>query len=116
MTDEAEQLVDDVAGVMSDLPALSDMDDDETVKRKVNWFDHPRREDTAGWSLGAVFGIDSEVWNEYVEEHFGPVVDRRKLKSGTSTTVGTLTVRGDGEIVGHEVLPEYLKPSERGDA
>jgi hypothetical protein len=116
MTDDAERLAEDVTGTMAGLPTLSDMDDDETVTRKVNWYDHPRHEDTAGWSLGAVFGIDSDKWTEYVEEHFGPKVDRRRLKSGTTTHVGHLVVRGDGEIVGHEVRPDVLKPSEQGDA
>lgn len=112
MTDEAEQLAVDVAGVMSDVPVLSDVDDDETVTVSLNWFDHPRREDTDGFSIGAVFGLDPDKWTEYLDDNVEPVLDHRKVGSGT-TEIGTLTVGGDGEIVGHTVKAEFLKPSER---
>jgi hypothetical protein len=113
MTDDIKRVAGDMVGTMTGLPALSDMDDDEAVTRKVNWFDHPRHENTAGWTMGATLGIDTETWTEYVEEHFGPKVDRRKFKTGKTTHVGYLVIRGDGEIVDHEIKPECLKPSEQ---
>lgn len=108
---EADGLAEDVVGAMSGRPALSDMGDDDTVTVEFNWFKHPRK-DSEGFSVEAVWGLDPDAWKDYLYEHVEGRIDRRRLTKGTNT-LGTLTIRGDGEIVDHTVHPQYLKPSER---
>lgn len=109
--DAAEKIAEGVVGAIASRPNLADVDPDDTVTVKVNWFDHPRKDDTAGFTIGAVFGVEHGGWYEYLEEHVEPVLDHRKLGEG-QTEIGSVTFNGDGEVVGHTVKRGYLKPSE----
>lgn len=111
MTDDStQQIADAVHGAMAGLPALSDFDDDEEIPLKIRLVAFPRGGKRAV-STQAMLGTGTTVAEE-VRDVVEPRVDMRKAKKGRSITIGTITIRGDGEIQEVDVDPEYLKPTE----
>lgn len=104
-------VAEDVSRTMGALPQLSDVPDEETIEREIRLYDFPRRE-TRGVALGATFGIHPDALADFVDD-VEQDVDLRKAEKGTSVTIGTATIRGDGTFVGYDVDEQYLKPSLR---
>jgi hypothetical protein len=101
----------DVTRTMESLPQLSDVPDEETIERPLRMIDIPRR-DIRGVAMGATFGTGGKALKEFLDG-VEQDVDFRKAEKGTSVTIGTATIRGDGTFVGYDVNEQYLKPSLR---
>lgn len=110
MTDEAEQLVEDVASFIEAIPSTSDLDDDEEYELRMSLF-CGRRGKRKGVATQAVFGTGPKV-AEWVHENVEPLIDMRKAKQNQSINIGTVTIMGTGEVVDFDVDEKYLKPSE----
>jgi hypothetical protein len=108
--DESKALAGGIAGI--DWEMRSDVPDDEVREAPIRLI-RSRSLDGVGIGLGGTTVVDGETFAAYRDAHIRPAVDLRKAphperRFGAATCdVGTLRYNGAGEIVGHEIDPEY---------
>lgn len=95
---------------IASIPSTSEFDDDEEIKLRLSIF-CDRRGKRKGVATQAIYGEGPKV-ARWVDEEIEPLVDMRKAQKGSTITIGSVTITGDGEVTDFDVDDEYLKPSE----
>lgn len=94
---DANDMAEDIASTMASLPSLSDVEDDEEIKRPLRLFRDDRRGER-GVAVGALFGLRPDALEE-VCETAEELVDLRLAQDRQSITVGHVRIRGDGRVM-----------------
>lgn len=107
--DQAKDVAKAIVGGMSKIESMSEIDDSQEIELELRLIHFPRR-DVRGVGLEATWGLPPDITQEVcdtVEQR----VDLRKAKKGT-TTIGTVTVKGSGELSAYDIDSTYLKPTQ----
>jgi len=121
MSDQSEQLVNDIAGSIADAPKLHELNSDETVTLEIGYFKRPPA-DSEGVTISFHFGQGNAL--DQITDLVEPRLDKRKFRVSTdqprykqakSWDIGWVEVDKEGLVVDYHIEDEYLKPSEQDD-
>lgn len=109
----ADALAEGIAGDMDRLIEFkSDVDPDDVLETDLKLF-RSHRLDGVRLAYSATTVIRSDDASEYLETQVEPDVDKRKCPhsdrkyGGKTVVIGTMTYTGEGEILDHDIQPEY---------
>lgn len=103
----ADALAADIAGVLEGVTALSNVEPDDELELELRLLKNPRMQTVTGIGVQAAW-MPPEI-AETICKTAERYVDFRKATDGT-TTVGTVTISGDGTLVDMTIEETYLKP------
>lgn len=109
----SEQIVESVMSTVADYPDPGELDDNDIITVKINMYREGKDIKFALGSNRPVIDQGGRELFDFLQAEAKPVVDQRKATEGMGVTIGSLLVRGDGDIAGLEIEDEYKKPSKR---